>query len=188
MKSFKMTPVHRHLDTMIERRELKGQKLDGYDHRETLEQRLETGEIETNPDPLAPVLERIEKELNRKRKLQLVKQIAINLIKDVPYLNLSKNSKTTINQNKNTMLSTLLSLAKRIIKPRKLLGKLLGSVGSAITIPTIGSAIGFDVEVIATATVVFVAGYFFSWSWAQMKEIIITLNNLSDKVEKKKAK
>lgn len=90
-----------------------------------------------------------------------------------------------------TMLTTILSLAKRIIKPKKLLGKLLGAVTSFFSIPALGSAIGLTSEIEADAlfftAIVFVAGYFFNWSWEQMKEIITFLNSLSDKVEKKKS-
>lgn len=85
--------------------------------------------------------------------------------------------------NPKTMLSTILKVAHRIIQPKKLLGKLIGALGSAISIPTIGEVLSFDPERVLIITIVFIFGYVMSWSPRQIKEMFKFLNDVGSKKE-----
>ena len=70
---------------------------------------------------------------------------------------------------------------KRIVKPKTLVGRVVGAAGSFLGIGGGGAVAGLDVEIALFASIAVAAGYLLGWSTEQIKSFIGFLGEESRK-------
>lgn len=69
------------------------------------------------------------------------------------------------------------SFLKRLIKPKTIIGKITGAVGSVVGITGGGIALGGDSFLLIVTGLAIAAGYLFGWSKEQVQSFISFLNS-----------
>jgi hypothetical protein len=72
-------------------------------------------------------------------------------------------------------------LLKRLVKPKSVIGKVVGAAGSLLGIGGGGAALGMDIEFAFLGGLAVAGGYVFGWSLEQVKGFISFLNKESGK-------